>query len=152
MNKLSRKTNKVSPKIFLHFIEPQIKIEDFNFFDVSKLDKIKESSLQEVIIQDLLEYFTDAEFVAILSKIVSKLKRGGKLHIQGIDAHSLCCGVAYSQIDMLAFKAMLFSTNKNNIFSITQIKQTIENQITNIEINKIKFLNGLQYYIECFKK
>lgn len=152
MNKLSRKTNKISSKIFLHLIEPQIKAEGFEFYDASKIDKIKENSLEEIIIQDLLEYFSDNDYIKILINIVSKLKPDGKLHIQGTDANSLCCGVAYSQIDVMTFKALLFGANKSNIFSLTQLKTQIEDNIKSIDINKIKFLNGLQYYIECAKK
>lgn len=152
MSKLLRKTSKIPQKIFLHFIEPQVKIEEFEFFDASKIDKIKDNSVQEIAIQDLLEYFSDTESIRILVKIVSKLKPKGKLHIQGTDANSLCCGVAYSQIDIMTFKALLFGAKKNNIFSISQIKKSIENNLNELEINKIKFLNGLQYYIECLKK
>lgn len=152
MNKLSRKTNKISSKIFLHLIEPQIKVEGFEFYDASKIDKIKENSLEEIIIQDLLEYFSDNDYIKILINIVSKLKPDGKLHIQGTDANSLCCGVAYSQIDVMTFKALLFGASKSNIFSLTQLKTQIEDNVKSIDINKIKFLNGLQYYIECVKK
>ena len=84
--------------------------------------------------------------------IASKLKSKGKLHLQGTDANSLCCGVAYSQLDIMTFKTLLFGAKKNNIFNVTQIKKSIENYIKDVEINKIKFLNGLQYYIECVKK
>ena len=152
MNKLSQKNNKIHPKIFLHLTEPSIKVEGFEFFDVSKINKIKAMSLEEVIIQDLLEYFSDSEAVQLLVNIASKLKSKGKLHLQGTDANSLCCGVAYSQLDIMTFKTLLFGAKKNNIFNVTQIKKSIENYIKDVEINKIKFLNGLQYYIECVKK
>jgi len=152
MNKLSRKNNKISNKVFLHFIEPQIKLEGFEFYDVSKLDKIKDSYLDEVIIQDLLEHFPDTESIPILRKIISKIKQNGKIHIQGTDANALCCGVAYSQIDIMTFKSLLFGNNKINIFNLAQLKKQIQDNIKNIDINKIKFINGLQYYIECVKQ
>lgn len=152
MNKLSRKSNKIPSKVFLHFIEPQIKLEGFEFYDVSKLDKIKDSYFDEVIIQDLLEHFSDAESIPILRKIISKTKQDGKIHIQGTDANALCCGVAYSQIDIVTFKTLLFGANKINIFNLAQLKKQIQDNIKDIDLNKIKFINGLQYYIECIKK
>jgi hypothetical protein len=151
MTKLSRKNNKISSKIFLHFIEPEINLEGFQFYDINKLNKIKDLSLEEIVIQDLLEYFSDMEFIDVLSKITNKLKPAGKLHIQGTDANSLCCGVAYSQIDIETFKILLFGAKKSNIFGLSHLKKHIENNLTNLSINKIKFINGLQYYIECVK-
>ena len=156
MNKLVRtkKPNKIiNRKIYLHYFEPKIKIDGFEFVNIEKIDKIKNNIYEEIIIQDVLEYHSDNNAVILLQKIASKLQTGGKLHIQGLDSKALCYGVVYSQLDVEAFKNFVFGSGKNNIYTINQIKGFIKNQAGELlSINKIKFLNGLQYYVECIKK
>jgi hypothetical protein len=147
-----KKPKIVNKKIYLHYLEPQIKLDGFEFVDILKIDKIKNSSVEEIIIQDLLEYNNDTINISILNKIISKLQPNGKLHIQGLDAKAMCYGIVYSQLDISTFKILVFGSNKNNIYSIGQIKNCIANDLNNkLIIEKIKFLNGLQYYIECVK-
>lgn len=150
MNKL-KKTKKINTKIYLHYFQPKVPIDSFDFVDVNKIDKIKDSSYEEIIIQDLLEYYNDSNAMLLLNKIVSKIKPGGKLHIQGLDSKALCYGVVYSQVDTMTLKMLLFGAGKSNVYTLSQIKSLISSEIARIKINKIKFLNGLQYYIEYIK-
>lgn len=156
MNKLvkTKKSNKIiNKKIYLHYFEPKIKIEGFEFVNIEKIDKLKNETYEEIVIQDVLEYHGDAGAIVLLQKIVSKLRSGGKLHMQGLDSKALCYGVVYSQIDIEAFKTFVFGSGKNNIYTISQVKGFIQNSLKEtLNINKIKFLNGLQYYLECVKK
>lgn len=154
MNKLSRSTkNKIKSipeKIYLHYSEPDIKVDGFEFYEAKKLDKIKSNSVSEIIIQDLLDFHSEKDNEFILKEIVSKLKVGGSLHIQSIDLRSLCNNLVYSQIDDNMFKILVFGAGKTNMHSMAQIKELIT-KILNIKVSKIKFINGLQYYIECIK-
>lgn len=155
MNKLlkTKKSKKKIDKIYLHYFKPDVELNDFEFIEVQKLGKIKDNSLTEIIIQDLLEFNDHNTNTAILNKVLSKLKSGGILHIQGLDIKAMCYGVVYSQIDTIAFKTLVFGQGKNNIYTIAQIKKLITNEMNNLfDIQKIKFMNGLQYYIECSKK
>lgn len=153
MNKLLKtKKPKLSKKLYIHHIEPQVKLDNFEFYPLGKIHKIKNESLEEVIIQDALEYFNDSDAVMILNTIISKLENGGKLHIQGLDSKALCYGVVYSQVDISTFKVLVYGIGKTNIYTISQVKNLIASLSAHISINKIKFLNGLQYYIECIKQ
>lgn len=151
MSKLSKPTKPklISDKIYLHYIESEFKIDGFEFYNASDIDKLKENSISEILLQDFLDFNNDHDNNKILSDIVNKLKVGGILHIQSLDLRSLCNSLVYSQIDDNTFKAIVFGNGKTNLYSIPQIKELIKQ--TNLKINKIKFLNGLQYYIECAK-
>lgn len=152
MTKISNKKNKLSiDKAYIHAIEPKISITEFEFCNIDLLKKMKDSFSREIAIQDLLEYYEDKYILQILNEIISKLQDNGKLHIQGLDIKSLCNSVASGQIDILTFKTLLLSSGKKNFYSVLQIKSILKN-IPNIEITKIKFMNGLQYYLECTKK
>ncbi len=154
MNKLQKtKKNKIiSKKIFLHYIEPQVKIDGFEFVHIDKIDKLKNNSMEEILIQDLLEYHSDEENIGILNKLIGKLMAGGKIHIQGLDSKALCYGVTYAQIDTNTFRALVYGFGKHNIYNISQIKSLIFNEFKSaLVIEKIKFINGMQYYIECIK-
>jgi len=145
----SKTTNK---KIYLHYFEPKVKIEGFEFVNIEKLEKLKNNTYEEIVIQDVLEYYSDSDAVIVLKEIANKLQANGKLHIQGLDSKALCYGIVYSQIDITSFKTFVFGIGKNNIYTIGQVKNFINNEISSIlKINKVKFLNGLQYYIECIK-
>lgn len=150
----TKKSNKIiNKKIYLHYFEPKIKIEGFEFVNIEKIDKLKNEMYEEIIIQDVLEYHIDTNAIILLQKIVSKLRSGGKLHIQGLDSKALCYGIVYSQIDIETFKVFVFGSGKNNIYTISQVRHFVQNSFKDIlDINKIKFLNGLQYYLECIKK
>jgi len=148
----TKKTKIVNKKIFLHYLEPQVKIHGFEFVHIDKLDKIKNNSIEEIVIQDLLEYHNDADNTGIINKLCAKLSVGGKIHIQGLDSKALCYGVTYAQIDTNTFRALVYGRGKNNMYNVSQIKNLIASEFNTIlSINKIKFINGIQYYIECEK-
>lgn len=137
-------------KIYLHTIEPQIPVSEFEFYNINDIKKLKTKSAKEITIQDLLEYYEDKYINILLNDIISKLDINGKLHIQGLDIRSLCGGFVYGQVDISTFKSLIMGRGKKNIYSISQVKNILKD-INNIEITKIKFINGLQYYLECVK-
>lgn len=149
MTKTVNKSKITLEKIYLHILQPNIPIAEFEFHSINDIKKLKNESAKEIAIQDLLEYYEDKYVNSLLNEIVSKLENNGKLHIQGMDIRSLCSSFVYGQIDTIAFKSLIIN-NKKNIYSISQIKNSIK-QINGLEISKIKFINGLQYYLECIK-
>lgn len=153
MSRLLKNKNKnLFSKIYLHYIEPQISIEDFKFYDAQKIDKLKDNSINDIFLNDLLDYNNSNDNITLLNKCIEKLKPNGKIHIQGFDTRAICHGLTYGQIDISLFKNLVFSNGKINIHSIEEIKNILNKEYKNkLVIEKIKFLNGLQYYIECGK-
>jgi hypothetical protein len=137
-------------KYYIHINKPQIEVNDFEFYEISKLNKLKDNSISEVLIYDLLEYINYVDIYEIFKTITEKVVVDGKIHIQGTDLKSLCLAVLDSQIDSNIFRSILFGLNKKNIMSLNDTRKLIDS-FSNITVNKIKFLNGVQYYIECLK-
>lgn len=146
-NKILTKNTK---KYYIHYLKPQIELNGFTFYDFNKINKIKEKSLDEIFIYDLLEYIKYGDLSEVVEVISNKLTKNGILHIQGTDMKSLCLAVVDSQLDSNIFRSIVLSPNKKNLMSFNEIRTFIDG-FNNIHINKIKFINGLQYYIECSK-
>lgn len=135
--------------LYLHLAEPSIMVDGFEFTNFSKIKKIKKTSIDEIYIGDLLDYFDNESCSVILLEIMNKLKDGGKLYIQSFDAKCLASSLVYGNINTVAFKNLLFGASKKNIFTLNDLKGIIEN--SNIKITKCRFINAMQYYIECVK-
>lgn len=147
--KQNKKTNSIKRLLFIHIIEPSVMLDNFEFMSVSKIKKIKKNSIDEIYIGDLLDYLSSDDGLIILQEIVTKLTSGGKLHIQSSDAKCLASALLYNNINITIYKGLLFN-NKKNIYTLTEIKNILSG-IQNIKISKCKFINAIQYYIECFK-
>lgn len=145
-------TTKPILKYYVHLLENDQPIKNYEFIKVSDfLKKTKKETVSEIFINDLLDYYIDNERIDLIKEIVSKLDKNGKLYIQATDPKLLSSSYLYGQIDINIFKAMIFGGgNKKNITNISDIRNII-NSINNIKINEIKFINAIQYYIECYK-
>lgn len=142
--------NKLYRSIFLHFIEPSIDIDNFEFYDANKIKKLKNNSLEAIYIGDLLDYVNPNNSVELIATICSKLKSGGLLHIQSNDSRSLASALIYNNINNKIFKNMIFGSEKKTIYTLGELKQVI-NDVVELKVTKCKFLNAIQYYIECVK-
>jgi len=146
-----QKTDKEKKLLYLHFIKPLVELEKFEFFDLNNIKKIRRSSVDEIFIGDLLDYLDDENAITLLNNLCLKIKKNGKLYIQSNDAKCLCAALIYDNINTKIYKNILFSYQKKNIFTLNEIKRMIRS-IDSLGIEKCKFLNGVQYYIECHKK
>lgn len=143
-------TKIIDKKYFMHIIKSTYDIANFEFVSLDKIKKIKNKSASEIMIQDLLEYLSDEEMHDKLQTICDKLKTDGKLFIQGVDPRSISASLTYGQIPLSLFRTMVFGVGKKNIYAIAQIKELISS-INDMKITEIKFINAIQYYIECQK-
>lgn len=151
MNKTLKKTqSNKNKKYFLHFFEPQIGIEEYEFFNIEKLKKIKKQSIGEFYISDVLDYILENDKINVFRSIVDKIEDGGKCYIQGTDARLLSEAFIYNQINIQTYKNILYYNSKCNIHTLGQLKDFIS-IFPDIKIDKIKFINGIQYFIECSK-
>lgn len=138
-------------KYQIHLFESEHSVDGFEFITPEKFfKKIKKPIVTEVLLYDMLDYFGNDNRIDVLSKITTRIKSGGKIFIQGVDAKLLSSAYLYGQIDTNIFKTMLFGAGKNNIFTIDDIKNLIS-EVKTISVSEIKFINAMQYYIECFK-
>lgn len=148
------KTIKEQLRYSVHLFKPAHEIHNFNFSLLNDfLKKAKKNSVSELFIYDLLDYCSDTEIVELITKLLMKLQSGGKLYIQGTDVKLLSSAYLYGQIDLAVYKAMVFGNKnlyKNNILNISTLKNLLT-EINDLTVSEIKFINGIQYYIECTK-
>lgn len=148
--KKSKSSNikKQNKKYFIHLKENTIPIENFDFYDIKKLNKIANGSVKEIYVQDLFDFYTDNMTIGLLNDLANKLSKDGILHIQATDAINLSISLIYKQIDINIYKTIIFNNNRINIFSMSKLVKIIQ-ESGRFTISKRKFINGLQYYIEC---
>lgn len=146
-----QKTDKEKKQLYLHVVKPLVELEKFEFFDIKDIKKIRRSSIDEIFIGDLMDYADDENTTALLNEISLKLKKGGKLYLQSNDTKCVASALIYDNINTKIFKSIIFSYQKKNIFTLAEIKRMLSS-IESINIAKCRFLNGVQYYIECHKK
>jgi len=116
-------------KYYVHLYDPNIENTEYKYINYADLDSIKKSSCSEIFINDLLEYLSEEEASKCLDKIKTKLSKKGLIHIQNIDLKGFCLNIAYDRLNSL--KELLISKN--------------------LVISKVRFLNGINFYIECTK-
>jgi hypothetical protein len=149
LNSEKQSSNK-NKKYFIHYKQPNIPVNDFDFCSIENIESIENNSASEIFIQDILEFFTDQDIVDIIKEIEVKLISGGKLYVQGIDAYSICVSMVYKQIDIESFRGLVFSFGKKNIFNLGKILEIFEENST-LKIEQKKFINGLQYFLQYGK-
>lgn len=148
--KTQKNKDKQKKLLFLHILEPDILIDNFEFVSISKIKKIKKNSADKIYISDLLDHISDSETTIILNEICSKMTSGGKLYIQSSDSNCLASSLIYNNINSDIYKKILFNNNKKNIYSLGELKNIIGG-IPGLKIDKCRFVNAIQYYIECYK-
>lgn len=146
-----KKTDKEKKLLYLHLIKPLVELDKFEFFELKDIKKIRRSSIDEIFIGDLLDYLDDDSAIIILNDLCLKLKKGGKLYLQSNDVKCVAAALIYDNINTKIYKNIIFSYQKKNIFTLSEIKRML-NSIESLSIERCKFLNGVQYYIECHKK
>lgn len=142
-------------KYSVHILKPDQTIQNFDFLMLNEfLKKTKKSSVSEVFLYDLFDYTDQVDNLELLKSIVAKLKPGGKIYIQGTDAKLLSSAYLYGQMDIVLYRSMLFGGyagfDKKNIFTVSDIKNLISD-IDNLKFSEIKYINAIQYYVECCK-
>ena len=145
------KDNIIIENYYVHIFEPDQKIQNYKFINLSEFTKKKHKKQKcSVYIGDLLEYFDRNECLNILNQIVDKLGAGSKLYVQGVDSKSIAQSFASDELTEIMYNVMMYGLGKKNIFTFPTIKHLIKT-IQTLEIHDIKFMNSINYYIECNK-
>lgn len=136
--------------LYLHIIEPENIPNNFEFLLLKEFLKKKKKKYQDIFIGDLLEYFTNDASVEVFKTIVSKLDKGKKLYIQGVDIKAIANSFVMDEIGDKIFDMFVLGGGKKQTVSFYKIKSLID-IVPELEILSIKFINSIHYYIECEK-
>lgn len=133
-------------KIFLSIYDTNHIPTGYQLCKYDELEKIKDNSLTDIFITDLLDYYTDNQIPNIIESIISKLANNGILHIQSIDLEQFAIYLTHKVIP-IEHKKMLFG-NKNNIQTLSLISNLIIYKYPNIKILLRQYINGYEYYLK----
>lgn len=137
-------------KYYIHIYDPKIDTMEYKYVNYKDIDLIKKSSSSEIFINDLLEYLSVDEASVCIDKIKTKLSKTGLLHLQNIDLKTFCLNIAYDQITSDLFNNIILEgVPKKHIYNLDSLKKLITSK--GLIISKFRFLNGINFYIECAK-
>lgn len=135
-------------KIYLHLIKPELLPVGYDYLNIDHLDNINDNSLEEIVLNDLLDFFIYSDTTILIDKIISKLKVGGKVSIQSIDLYHLARSITFEDIDLDTVKMILYPTRKS-IYTIYDMQTEFKNR--QLDIIDKKYINIFEYYIAAQK-
>lgn len=134
--------------VLFHVSEQELMPTNSAYCHVSEIDTHKDDSIQEIVYQDLCDYFIAEDVPAILNKAYNKLISGGSLHIQGSDLRQVGIAIAFNMISEDVIKSVLYP-NKKSIHNMSEILAILKD--TGFKISVKKYINVFEYYIKAYK-
>jgi alkyl hydroperoxide reductase subunit AhpF len=135
---------------YLHFFESET-LKNFTYINIKDFidrKKNKKRIKSNIFLGDCLEYLGYTEATNLLEDLVSTIDSGYKIIVQGIDIKSISQSFANDEITDVLFNNLIYGQGKICSISFFKMKYIIEN-INNLKISSIKFMNSIYYYIEC---
>jgi hypothetical protein len=108
------------------------------------LSDVSQNECVEIVLSQVLNQLTIDQIVPFLTQVSGKLRKGGKLYINGVSLRTICRRLLKYEIDDVQINGVFHNTK--SILSISTVKGII-NQL-DIEIHKI-IINGENYEIIC---
>lgn len=118
--------------------------KNISFDSVSNIESHEDESIDNIYIQDLLDYYDHNNTRFILGVIKQKLKKKGLLSIQSIDLKQLGVAIAFGDIDTSLVRNLLYP-NKKSIYELYEIELLLSE--FNFEIITKKYINIFEYHI-----
>lgn len=134
--------------IYLHIENNDFIPIGLTFENITNIDSYENESIDEVYIQDLLDFYEEKNCLPVLSLIVKKLNSGGSIVIQSIDLKQLSIAIAFGEVDQQTAKSVLYPSKKS-IHYINDILDMLQSLEMRIEIKK--YINIFEYYIQATK-
>lgn len=130
-------------------------IENNNFIPVGlkfdhimNIDSYEDAVLDEVYVQDLLDFYDDKNCLSLLSLIIKKLNVGGMIFIQSVDIKQLGIAITFGEVDHTTVKNILYP-NKKSIHDINEMINMLQSHGMQIETKK--YTNIFEYHISAKK-
>lgn len=123
--------------------------------DLSKLDKFDRGELNEIIIDNVLDYIFLDKADEVLNKLSSLIKKkGGKIIIMGKDIYELSKAYTNYNIDIQELNKYIFGENSNISKKLALSVSTVSGILQNTLKLKVlkKRVNGFDYTVEAIKE
>lgn len=139
----------MSAKIFFYINKPEILPVDITYDNISNIDNYADNSIENIMLNDLLDFYIQDISEQVLRLVSNKLKIHGNIEIQGIDLNELAISIANSQIDIETAKALLYQNGRKSIHNLYGIEIILKN--LGYSIDQKKYINLFEYYISAKK-
>lgn len=134
--------------VFFHLTKQDLLPVGVKYDSINNIDKYEDNSLSNILLQDLLDFYSEEEFKDIFTKVSNKLAADGKIVIQSIDAKLLSIAVAFGDINTGLMKQVLYPY-KRSIHTMDEIL-SIAGSI-GLKSESKRFINIFEYYIVLTK-
>lgn len=133
--------------LFLYHNQIQGLPANILYHDINELENIDWTKYKHILLQDLLDFYADANIISVLSTLFNKMLTGSKIEIQGVDLKQLCIAIANDDVDENLGKSIIYSRKTiNNIYDIQNY--LVECGFT---IDTRKYINIFEYNITAIK-
>lgn len=131
--------------VIIHLSEPITIPTNTKFVSFKDIESLDDNSVDNILIQDLLDYILESDIQLILKLLHNKIKTGGTLCVQGLDIKLLCCSIAFDEIDISQINEVLYP-NRKSIHTLHQMIKIIDSMgLFDIMIKK--YANDVEYFI-----
>lgn len=135
----------MTEKIFFYIDQPSSVPVNVLYNNISNIDNYEDNSIDHIMINDLLDFYTIEISPKILNLLYQKLKTSGLLEIQGLDLKELSLAMAKNAIEPQEAQALLYRNNRKCMHSIYDIESMLKN--IGLDILQKKYINMFEYYI-----
>lgn len=135
--------------ILFHVSDQELSPTQSTYDNIVNIDNYEDSSIKEILYQDLCDYCTEEEVDVLLEKAYNKLMNSGVLHIQGSDFRQLGIAITFNMVDESILKRVMYP-NKKSIHTMSEILNKLKP--LGFKISHKKYINIFEYYIKCYKE
>lgn len=139
----------MSKSILFHVSDQELMPSQSEYRHISEIDSYDDSSIQEIVYQDLCDFLKEDDAPDILKKAYDKLQTNGIIHIQGTDLKQLGVAIAFHSISEDIAKRVLYDNNKKSIRCLSDMISILKS--LNFKIRIKKYINIFEYYIQAYK-
>jgi hypothetical protein len=131
--------------MYFHIFKPNILPVGVKYEEFKNIDNYENDSIENITIQDLLDYVEDQHTGPTIKLFVDKLKTDGTLTIQGTDLLQLSSSIVFKEIELSATKKIIYNGYKKSIHTMNDIVELLQKLDVIIEVKK--YINIFEYYI-----
>lgn len=134
--------------VLFHIDKPSSLPIGIIFDYIKNIEAYDNESITNILLQDLLDYYSDDQIEPFIETIKSKLKKDGTITVQSIDIKQLSRAITFDEIGVDLAKQILYPL-KRSIHTLYDI-EILFNSIDMKTVNK-KYINLFEYYITVKK-
>lgn len=121
--------------------------------DITNLDNIVDNGeADEILARDILCYFPLLETPRLIDGWLKKLRKGGKLLIEGTDYEKVCMDVYYGNLNFSDFHDMIYGKGllKKNCLSLSGLTKYVRENHPRTQVTLSRF-DGYNFILELTK-